>query len=57
MSKKLKASWKNKDGNIITVEAPDFDLEKLKKKVNYYNISNNKVKYNGKHIRKSHRTT
>jgi len=57
MSKKLKASWKNKDGNTITIEAPDFDFEKLKKKVNYYNISNKKVKYNGKYIKNSHRTT
>jgi len=57
MNKKLKASWKNKDGNTITIEAPDFDFEKLKKKVNYYNISNKKVKYNGKYIKNSHRTT
>ena len=50
--KKLKASWINKDGNKVTVEAPDNDGEKLKKKVEYYNRRNNKVKYECKTKRK-----
>jgi|TARA_Y100000034_G_scaffold29533_1_gene35608 hypothetical protein len=41
----MKATWINKDGNKVIVEAPDKDLKKLKKKVDYYNRKNNKVKY------------
>ena len=41
----MKASRINKDGNKVIVEAPDNDIEKLKKKVDYYNRKNNKVKY------------
>ena len=44
-NKKMKATWINKDGNKVIVEAPDNDIEKLKKKVDYYNRKNNKVKY------------
>ena len=39
----LKASWTNKDGYTIIIEAPDFELEKLHEKVKYYNRNNNKV--------------
>ena len=43
--KKLKASWVNKDGNKIIVEAPDTDSKKLEKKVKFYNRNGNEVKY------------
>tara|TARA_B100001245_G_C22534742_1_gene268596 strand:+ start:70 stop:201 length:132 start_codon:yes stop_codon:yes gene_type:complete len=41
----MKATWINKDGNRVIVEAPDKDLEKLKKKVDYYNRTKRKAKY------------
>lgn len=44
----MKATWINKDGNRVTVEAPDKDLKKLKKKVKYYNRTNRKTKYDNK---------
>ena len=49
---KLKASWINKDGYKTTVESPDNDLDKLKKKVKHYNRSGNKVKFTKKHTQK-----
>jgi len=44
----LKASWTNKDGYRITIEAPDFELEKLHEKVKYYNRNSNEVHYSCK---------
>tara|TARA_Y100000310_G_C20207026_1_gene589548 strand:- start:31 stop:162 length:132 start_codon:yes stop_codon:yes gene_type:complete len=41
----MKATWINKDGNRVTVEAPDKDIDKLKKKVEYYNRTKRKAKY------------
>ena len=41
----MKATWINKDVHRITVEAPDKDMKKFKKKVDYYNRTKRKAKY------------
>jgi hypothetical protein len=41
----IKATWVNDDGNRITIEAPDNDMDKLNKKIKYYNINNYEVSF------------